>query len=247
MPVMGCRTVSLMSGRDTKRRSRNEREGCGAYRSGNIWTSRGTTDRAVGCKDWQLSARLNSSRRSLASVRRKANRPEQGEQRSVAHLALNPVGKVPVIIDRSNDGRAFVLSQSNAILLYVADKAPGKLLPLDNLRRALVLERFFYFITDVISISHAAFQLRRDGGDSTFLDRTTLARLEFAEHYFSDARFVAGNDFSLADIAAFSIAFAFQEKLDWRRLPRLGRWFQEVAERETVQRGLRAFDCVPTA
>lgn len=172
---------------------------------------------------------------------------QQGEQRSVAHLALNPVGKVPVIIDRSDDGRAFVLSQSNAILLYVADKAPGKLLPLDNLRRALVLERFFYFITDVISISHAAFQLRRDGGDSTFLDRTTLARLEFAEHYFSDARFVAGNDFSLADIAAFSIAFAFQEKLDWRRLPRLGRWFQEVAERETVQRGLRAFDCVPTA
>src|SRR4051794_14924391 len=50
-----------------------------------------------------------------------------GEQRSARHLAIAPQGKVPVL----TDGRfppAFVLTQSNAILLYAAECAPAALL-----------------------------------------------------------------------------------------------------------------------
>ncbi len=58
--------------------------------------------------------------------------------------------KVPTLIDRSVGGEPFVLTQSNAIALYAADKAPGTLLPEDPLARIIALERHIYFVTDAI-------------------------------------------------------------------------------------------------
>ena len=42
-----------------------------------------------------------------------------GEQHSEKFLALNPNGRIPVIIDRDEDN--FVVFESGAILLYLAD------------------------------------------------------------------------------------------------------------------------------
>jgi GST-like protein len=167
----------------------------------------------------------------------------RGEHRTPAHIARNPAGKVPTIIIHSVGGHTLTLSQSNAILMYLADKAPAKLLPVgDPRRRASALERFFYFVTDVIAVSHAAFALRISGGDGTFLDRRSLAALELAETFLSDSRYMAGDDFTLADISAFTIALAYEAQLDWQRLPRMQGWFRDVAGRAAVQRGLHAFD-----
>jgi len=168
-----------------------------------------------------------------------------GQQREPAHAALNPAGKVPTIIERSSSGVEFVLSQSNAIILYLADKAPGVLLPAHDFEaKAIAYERFFYFITDVIAPSHAAFRLRTSDFQSAakILDCQALSMLKAAERFLLNSDYMAGNSFTLADIAALTITLVYKQDIDWSELPRLDRWFKNVNSRPTVQRGLQAFD-----
>jgi GST-like protein len=170
------------------------------------------------------------------------------EQRSVAHLALNPAGKVPTIVDRSRGEPPFVLSQSNAILFYLSDIAPGHLMPPGGERqRAIVLERFFYFLTDVIAPSHAAFQLRLTEATQSrdVLEQKAITSLVAAERFLSDGAFMGGGSFTLVDIAAFTIAKALSRHVDWDQVPRLREWFDSLEKQPAIDRGLRAFDKPP--
>ncbi|MGY8605989.1 glutathione S-transferase family protein [Gluconobacter cerinus] len=166
----------------------------------------------------------------------------QGNQRDPAHLALNPAGKVPTIIDRLGE-KDLILSQSNAILLYAAEVMPGRLLPLDGRDRAAALERYFYFLTDVIAVSHSAFFLRSLGNHeaSAVLDERSNGALRDAARFVKDTRYMGGNSFSLADIAAFTIASARRRHIDWNADAHLSRWFDEVEQRPSVRKGMKAF------
>jgi len=48
----------------------------------------------------------------------------RGEQRTAEYLRLNPTGRVPALVDSDGPGgERLVLTQSNAIMLYIAEKA----------------------------------------------------------------------------------------------------------------------------
>jgi GSH-dependent disulfide-bond oxidoreductase len=168
----------------------------------------------------------------------------RGEQREPDYLAINPAGKVPALIDHSVEP-ALVLTQSNAIILYAAMKAPGTLCPNEEgAERARTYDRFLFFITDVIAPSHAAFFLRSAGlGEHAApLDERALATLATADSFVTHSRFMAGAQFSMADISAFSMARFLEHQLNWEQLPNLLRWYNEMKNRPAVQRGLCAFD-----
>ncbi|WP_233839223.1 glutathione S-transferase family protein [Paraburkholderia sp. ZP32-5] len=168
----------------------------------------------------------------------------RGEQRQAEFLSLNPAGKVPVMIDDTDAAAPMVLSQSNAIMLYAMEKAPGRLLPADGAaERAVALERYFYFVTDVIGPSHAAFYLKyqRMTDAAAALQSLAVRRLADAERFVAQSPFIAGDQFTIADIAAFTIAGSMQAELESLSLPNLGRWFRDVAARPAVARGYRAF------
>ena len=164
------------------------------------------------------------------------------EHKDARFTELNPIGQVPVLVDKSGP-RRLVLPQSNAIIFYAAQQRPGMLVP-DTGTHAYyhVLERFFYYLTDVISVNHSGFLLgRHSGSASNSLYDHAIARIGETERFLSEANFVAGNEFSVADIAAFTIIKARERDIDWPTLPKTRAWFERVAARPSVQRGYAAF------
>lgn len=157
--------------------------------------------------------------------------------------ALNPAGKVPVLL-RTDQGNSSALSQSNAIVFFADQMAPGTLAPaFDDPARALVMERYFYFLTDVIALSHVGFRLRLAGFAEApaLLGRRAVGALVQAEHFLADGPWMAGRHFSMADIAAYTICVSFLDDIDWTHLPRLREWFQRSASRPAIVRGMQAF------
>src|SRR5574337_1935568 len=64
----------------------------------------------------------------------------KGEQRTPQYLAINPMGKVPVLVDGD-----FVLPESAAIMIYLAESKPGNTLyPADRHARAEVNRWLFW-------------------------------------------------------------------------------------------------------
>jgi glutathione S-transferase len=73
----------------------------------------------------------------------------KGEQKSPEFLALNPNGKVPVLVDSQGPGvEDFTLTESGAILIDLAEKT-GRLLPADVGGRARVFEQLFFQATGI--------------------------------------------------------------------------------------------------
>ena len=170
----------------------------------------------------------------------------RGEQRDEAHLALNPAGKVPVLVARGSvNAQAFVLTQSSAILLYADAEAPGRILPLHADRtRIRALEAFFYFTSDVIALNGAAFSLQGpefSGAAATLTDRY-LGAIIASERFLIDTEFMGAARFSIADIAAFTIISAVRRQLPWAQLPLLATWRDRIGRRPGVQTGMTAFD-----
>ncbi len=164
-----------------------------------------------------------------------------GAQRSPEHLARDPRGKVPVLVV---PGTGDVLTQSNAIQLWIDARVPGVLLPRDGHARAVAVERWLHIVTDVVAPNGAVFRLRRAGitGEAgAYLDGEAAGTLAEAERFLEATPWLAGETFTLADIAAYTIAVHYEAALDWTRRPRLRRWFDTVGARPAVERGMKAF------
>ena len=62
---------------------------------------------------------------------------QAGDQKKPEFLAMNPNGRIPVIVDTENDNLAIM--ESGAQLIYLAEKA-GKLLPTESVARSKVIQ-----------------------------------------------------------------------------------------------------------
>ena len=170
----------------------------------------------------------------------------KGEQKTPEFLALNPNGKVPVLVETE---QAYSLTESAAILVFLAEKT-GRLLPAQGEARAHVFEQLFF---------HAS-GLSPAFGQSGFFQRFAATPEPIALERFSTEanrtlhvldtvleknRFVAGDEFTIADIAHFGWL--------WRRgfpsitlddTPHVARWYADIESRPAVQRGIARIEAL---
>ena len=117
---------------------------------------------------------------------------------SPAYRALNPFGQIPVIDD---DG--VVVSESGAILLYLARKS-GKLMPHDLAGEAQVLRWCFAALNTIEQPALSFWFVNLCGGKdskpSEALRDWAEMRLKQLDGWLTHRRFVATEDFTVADI-----------------------------------------------
>ncbi len=119
---------------------------------------------------------------------------QNGEHLQADFLKINPMGKVPAIVDGD-----FVLWESGAILLYLAEKTGN--LP-NNLAEKATLIQWVLFANSTLS-------------NGLFLEasreRETPRLLAGLEQVLGDRDYLMGAEFSVADVAVGSVlSFAVQ-------------------------------------
>jgi glutathione S-transferase len=156
-------------------------------------------------------------------------------------LAINPNGRIPAIVDHDEDG--FVVFESGAILIYLAEKT-GRLLPSAPKQRSVALQWLMFQMggvgpmmgqANVFSrywVEHLPGVIARYRNESRRL-------LEVLDHRLGEAEYLAG-DYSIADIANWPWArIAKFPGVETSDLNNLQRWMAAIEARPAAQAGVR--------
>lgn len=168
----------------------------------------------------------------------------QGEQFLPDFLKISPNNKIPALVDpHGPDGKSIALFESGAILLYLASKF-GKFLPRSDRQKFEVLQWLMFQMGGVGPMLGQAHHFRLYAPEKIeyAVNRyTNEARRIYGvmDRQLEGRKYIAGNQYSVADIAIFPwLRSAQNQGIDWADHPRLKDWFDRVAERPAVQRGV---------
>ncbi|ASU37561.1 glutathione S-transferase [Herbaspirillum sp. meg3] len=168
----------------------------------------------------------------------------KGEQKTEVFLALNPNSKVPVLVDSEGpDGRTFVLTESGAILIYLAEKS-GKLLPAHGAGRYRVFEQILFHGTGIgPSFGQAGYFQRQAPEAVPFAIarfRNEAARtMGVLDGVLGSSSYVAGDEYTIADIAHFGWMWRREfANVEFTDTPNIARWYEQMMARPAVIRAI---------
>jgi GST-like protein len=166
----------------------------------------------------------------------------RGGAQTPEFLRINPNGKIPAIIDNDvTGGGSLTIFESAAILQYLAEKS-GKLLPTDVIGKYNVLKWLIFQAANVGPLmgqfahfhdyakEQITYALNRYGRETERLYRVLEGRL-------GEAPYLAGENFSIADISTWTWIAPSRQEQRWEDWPNLKRWHDVVGARPAVQRG----------
>lgn len=151
-----------------------------------------------------------------------------GATRTEAFRKINPNGKVPVLVIDEHT----ILSESNAILCYLADGTP--LLPDDRLERAQALQWMFfeqYSHEPYIAVARFILQFLKQPDDARLPDRIagSYRALDVMEQHLATRTFFVGERYTVADIALYAYTHVADEaNVDLSRYPAIRAWLDRV-------------------
>lgn len=171
-----------------------------------------------------------------------------GAQFEPAFLAISPNNKIPAIQDSEGpDGRPISLFESGAILLYLAGKT-GRFLPADTAGKYEVLQWLMFQMGSVgpmLGQAHhfriyapekIAYAIERYSKEAQRLYGVIDKRLAMS-------RYIGGPAYSIADMAIFPWLRSWKNQgVQMSDYPHLKGWFDEIAARPAVQRGVAVLE-----
>jgi glutathione S-transferase len=176
---------------------------------------------------------------------------QAGEHKRPEFLAINPAGKVPVLIDGD-----LVLTESAAIVLYLAEKYPEKgLMPRKLEQRAQVYRWIMFAVTELEQplwrMTKHSFLLPEEKRLPKDID---LAREDFTamaavlERHMNGRQFIVGDHITAADcVTAYLVDWANEQQL-LDGFPNLKAYLQRMYQRSTApQRIAEAFASIRAA
>jgi len=124
----------------------------------------------------------------------------KNEQKSKEHLALNPIGAVPVYVEAQ-----FVLTQSGAILNYLTQRWQPWLIPKDVKQRALVDASCHVAVSDIAVQNALLRNMDFDRVNVSFLQERLLDAIRAAFISTEQSKFLFGDELTIADLAHYPV------------------------------------------
>ena len=167
-----------------------------------------------------------------------------GDQFAPAFLAISPNNKIPAIVDPDGPvGKPISVFESGAILLYLAGKT-GRFLPTDVRGKFEALEWLMFQMGSVGPMLGQAHHFRMYAPEKIgyAIDRySNEAKRLYGvmDRRLAKSKYIAGHDYGIADIAIFPWLRSWKNQgIDWNDFPHLKGWFDEIAARPAVMRGV---------
>lgn len=167
-----------------------------------------------------------------------------GDQFTPDFLKISPNNKIPAIVDADGpDGAPIALFESGAILMYLASKT-GKFLGDTDRERFTTLQWLMFQMGGVGPMLGQAhhFRLYAPEKISYAVDRyTNEAKRLYGvlDRRLGESAYLAGDAYTIADIATFPWTRSWKNQgVELSEFPHVQRWFDEIAARPAVIRGV---------
>ena len=175
-------------------------------------------------------------------------RISDGDQFGSGFVGVNPNSKIPALLDRSG-ARPIRVFESGAILTYLAEKF-GVLLPSAPAQRAECLSWLFWQMGSAPYLgggfghfyAYAPFKMEYP------IDRFAMEvkrQLDVLDRRLAESAYLAGDDYTIADIAVWpwygalakGLLYSAGEFLQVQQYTHVQRWTDTIAQRPAVRRG----------
>jgi len=172
----------------------------------------------------------------------------EGEQFTSGYVEANPNSKIPVMVDHTTTPPTRVF-ESGSILLYLAEKF-GAFLPKTRAERTEALNWLFWqmgsapYLGGGFGHFYAYAPIKIEYAIDRFA-METKRQLDVLNRNLADREYMAGSEYSIADIAIWpwygalvkGIAYSAGEFLSVHEYTHVIRWTDQIAARPAVKRG----------
>ena len=163
----------------------------------------------------------------------------KGDQFKPEFKKISPLSKIPVIIDQDNNKNVF---ESGAILMYLAEQSGKFYDTKDRLEINQWLMAQMGYVGPMLG-QHHQFHHYNPGksqfGEERYF-KISKRIYEELEERLSKSRFLAGENYTIADIGTFPwIARHEWHDIGLKNYKNLTKWYVEISEREAVKKGFK--------